>query len=112
MVTAFVLDELLTPGQKARLRQGQARLQAAGMVSIGIYDDCLKPIVKEERLQDIWAAITARLLENYPGLLLEDSGPLSGSLQMATYIGLLLGSQYSFPPELVALIQPEDEASA
>jgi hypothetical protein len=109
MSTTFALDELLTPRQKARLKQGQARLLAAGMVSLAVYDDNLKPIVKEERLQDIWAAMMAQLLEHYPMLLLGDSGPLAGALQTATYIGLLLGSQYSFPPELVALVRPDRE---
>ena len=107
MTIPFPLDHLLAPDQKARLTQGRARLLAAGMISLTLYDDILKPIIQEERLPDIWSALTAQMLEHYPMLLLSDPDPLSGAQQAATLLGLLLGSQYSFPPELVALLRPE-----
>lgn len=109
MSTTFALDDLLTPDQKARLKQGQARLLTAGLVSLTVFDDQLKLILKEERLQDIWSAMMMKLFERYPMLLLDDPDPLCGALHMATYVGLLLGSQYSFPAELVALLRPEQE---
>ncbi len=112
MTTTFTLDDLLTPDQKARLKQGQSRLSAAGMVFMLLYDDRLKPIVEQERLRDIWNAMTVRLLEHYPVLLLEDPDALHGALHTATYIGLLLGSQYSFPAELIAWLQPQQEQEA
>lgn len=107
MSTPFPLNHLLTPDQKARLTQGRARLLAAGMISLTLYDDTLKPIIQEERLPDVWSALTAQMLEHYPMLVLCDPDPLSGALKTATLLGLLLGSQYSFPPELIALLRPE-----
>ena len=105
------IADLLKEGT-ARLAEGQARVIVLGTVSMAYHKSLFAPIIQEEKLRSVQAAIALSLVGLYPSLLLEDPDPLLGAIELAVIVGLLAGSRHALaiPPELASLVQPMAEA--
>ena len=98
----------------ARLEEGQARVIVLGSVATAYHKSLFAPIIREEQLRSVQAAIALSLVAMYPGLLLEDPDPLLGAIELAMIVGLLAGSRHALEiqPELASLVQPVAEGQA
>jgi|GEM_PF-3020228 hypothetical protein len=96
----------------ARLEEGQVRVIVLGSVATAYHKSLFAPIIREEQLRSVQAAIALSLVAMYPSLLLEDPNPLLGAIEMAMIVGLLAGSRHALaiPPELASLVQSMLEA--
>ena len=96
----------------ARLDEGQVRVIVLGSVASAYHKSLFAPIIREEQLRSVQAAIALSLVAMYPSLLLEDPDPLLGAIELAVIVGLLAGSRHALaiPPELASLVQPMLEA--
>ena len=95
----------------ARLEEGQMRVIVLGSVAKAYHKSLFAPIIREEQLRSVQAAIAFSLVDTYPGLLLADPDPLLGAIEMAVIVGMLAGRQHApeIPPELASLVQPAAE---
>jgi hypothetical protein len=96
----------------ARLEEGQMRVIVLGSVVTAYHKSLFAPIIREEQLRSVQAAIALSLVDMYPGLLLADPDPLLGAIELAVIAGMLAGSRHALeiPPELASLVQPMAEA--
>lgn len=100
-----------TDATSAKLQEGQDRLAVLGAIALAYNRRVFLPIIHQEQLRNISAAIAQTLLSHYPILLLSDPDPLLGALEMAMDVGMLAGCRHAaaIPPELAALVQPGGE---
>jgi len=105
------IADLLKEGT-AKLEEGQVRVLVLGSVSMAYHKSMFAPIIKEEGLKNVSAALALSLLSMYPGLLLEDPDPLLGAIELAMIVGMLAGSRHALeiPPDLASLVQPAAKA--
>lgn len=99
--------DLLKEGA-ARLEEGQVRVLVLGLASMAYHKGLFAPIIQEEKLRNVQAAMVCSLVGMYPGLFGEDLDSLFGAIEMAMIVGMLAGSRHAqaIPPELAALVHP------
>lgn len=93
----------------ARFEEGQERLAVLGVAALAYHKRLFSPIVCEEQLRNVSAAIVESLVRHYPTLLLGDPDPLFGAIELAMIVGMLAGRRHAdaIPAELAALVAPE-----
>lgn len=93
----------------ARIGKARHRLVVAGLATLAVYDSHLVAVAEKEELNDLVTVLMLRPVDEQPALLFVDFDTLEATLQMAIYIGLMLGSQYDFPAKLIALMRINHE---